>query len=143
MSTRMQGRVTVGPTASPDVTVGGEGVLNASQTGLLNVGGTLVQDLPFVIPLGSDITDIVVDILTAWDSVTSATLSVGSASGGIQFASAINAKTVGRVRPTFTAAQLAALIALAATGVVATVTSVGQPTVGQARITIHYRPGAN
>lgn len=60
-----------------------------------------------------------------------------------QGAGAVDAKTVGRVRPTFTAAQLAAMDDIDGnTSVYATVTSVGQPTAGSARVTVLYTGGS-
>jgi hypothetical protein len=55
----------------------------------------------------------------------------------------VNAKTAGRTRPTFSAAQLAAMDDIGtSTTVYATVTSVGQPTAGQVRVTVVYTGGA-
>jgi hypothetical protein len=52
----------------------------------------------------------------------------------------VNVKAAtGRIAATFTAAQLAAMANTGSNGpVVATVTSVGQPTAGQVRVTIQY-----
>lgn len=141
MSTRMQGKVTVGASGAPQTT--GEGALLARQTAVLSFDATLVQNLTFSVPIGSDIVDILVDVTTAFDSATSATLTVGTASAGTTYASGVNAKTTGRVRPTFTTAQLAALQDIASSSVVVTVTSVGQPTVGSVRITLVYEPADN
>ena len=110
-----------------------------SQSILLNRDATLVQSVTEVLPAGSQIINILCDVLTAFDSATSATLTVGTAAGGTQYASGVNAKTAGRTIPTFTAAQLAAMANIGnTTSVVTTVTSVGQPTAGQVRITIQY-----
>jgi hypothetical protein len=65
-----------------------------------NVSGTLY------LPASAKIIDIIVDNLTVFDSATSATVSVGTAAAGTQYASGVNAKTAGRIRPTFTSAQL-------------------------------------
>lgn len=141
MSTYMQGQVAVG--ADPVQQATGTGVLIARQQAVIARDATLVQNATFNIPVGSDIVDIIVDVETAYDSATSATLSVGSASGGTQYASGVNAKTAGRARPTFSAAQCLALQNIASSTVVATVTSVGQPTVGSTRVTILYEPATN
>ncbi len=109
------------------------------QTGTLAFDATLVQNLTFYIPANCRILDILVDVITAYDSATSATLSVGTAAAGTQYASGVNAKTTGRTRPTFTTAQLTNMDSTSTnTSVVATVTSVGQPTAGSTRITILY-----
>lgn len=115
------------------------GLAVLSQTVLINFDATLVQSGTVNIPQDSQIVDILVDVLTAYDSATSATLSVGTAAAGTQYAGSVNAKTAGRVRPTFSAAQLAAMDDTDTnTAVVATVTSVGQPTAGQVRVTYLY-----
>ena len=133
-----------GPLASGDINAGRAGGPNLglavlSQTVLINFNATLVQNGSINLPFGSQIVDIVVDVLTQYDSATSATLTVGTASAGTTYASGVNAKTGVRVRPTFTAAQLASMANIGTTGtVVATVTSVGQPAVGQVRVTYLY-----
>jgi hypothetical protein len=115
------------------------GLAVLSQTVLINFDATLVQNGTVYLPNDSQIVDILVDVLTAYNSATTATLTVGTASAGTTYASGVNAKTAGRVRPTFTAAQLAAMDDIDTNGtVVATVTSVGQPTAGQVRVTYLY-----
>jgi len=133
-----------GPLASGDKEAGVSGGPNVglavlSQTMLINRDATLVQSGTLNLPVNSQIVNIICDMLTAYDSATSATLTVGTAAAGTQYASGVNAKTAGRTIPTFTAAQLAAMDDIGATTpVVATVTSVGQPTVGQVRVTVNY-----
>ena len=113
-----------------------------SQTALINFDADLVQGAAFTLPKSGQPVDIVVDVLTAFNSPTSATLTVGSTSAGTQYADAVDAKAAGRVRPTFTAAQLAAMDDIGAnTSVYATITSVGQPTAGSARVTVLYTGG--
>jgi hypothetical protein len=115
------------------------GYVVLSQSVLINRDATLVQSASINLPYNSQLLNIVVDVLTQYDSATSATLTVGTAAGGTTYASGVNAKTGVRVTPTFTAAQLASMASTGSTGpVVATVTSVGQPTVGQVRVTYQY-----
>jgi len=131
-----------GPLASGDRPAGYPGGPNLgyvvlSQTVLINRDATLVQSASLNLPYGSQIIQTIVDVLTQYDSATSATLTIGTTAGGTQYASGVNVKTGVRVIPTQTAAQLAAMDDIGSTGtVVATVTSVGQPTVGQVRVTI-------
>lgn len=110
-----------------------------SQTALLNFDATLVQTVSFKVPEGAQLVAFFADTLTAFNSLTSATLSIGSAAAGTQYASGVDVKTDGREAPTLTAAQLAAMDDVGTnTTVYATVTSVGQPTAGQVRITVQY-----
>ena len=133
-----------GPLASGDINAGKTGGPNIglavlSQTVLIDFDATLVQNATVYLPYGSQILNIVVDVLTAYNSATSATLTVGTASAGTTYASGVNAKTAARTTPTFTAAQLTSMANIGNTGpVVATVTSVGQPTAGQVRVTYTY-----
>ena len=99
------------------------------------------------IPSGSKIVNIVVDVLTAFNSGTSAVLSVGTAAAGTQYASGVDVKTAtGRITPTFTAAQLAAMSNVSVLGVAApttapvvvTVTPTGATSAGYVRVTVIY-----
>jgi len=132
-----------GPLASGDKQAGAAGGPNVgfvvlSQNVLINFDTTLVQNATLNLPLGSRILNIFSDVITQYNSATSATLSVGTSTGDTTYASSVNAKTAARTTPTFTAAQLTAMASTAAAAVVATVTSVGQPTAGQVRVTIQY-----
>jgi len=122
-----------------DATGQDTGTVALSQTALINFDATLVQNATFKLPAGAQIVDFFVDVLTAYDSSSSATLSAGTTSGGTQYLSSINVKTAARRPNAFSAAQLAAMDDIGTnTSVVATVTSVGQPTAGQVRVTLLY-----
>lgn len=133
-----------GPLASGDRNAGESGGSNLgfatlSQTVLINFDATLVQNATFNIPASSQIVDFYADVLTVYDSATSALLSAGTASGGTQYLSAVSVKTAARRPNAFSAAQLAAMDDVGTNrSVVATVTSVGQPTTGQVRVTMLY-----
>jgi metal-dependent HD superfamily phosphatase/phosphodiesterase len=99
------------------------------------------------IPVGSKLINIVVDVLTAFNSATSAVLSVGITAGGTEYASGVDVKTAtGRITPTFTAAQLAAMSNVSVLGVAAptpapvvvTVTPTGATSAGYVRVTLVY-----
>lgn len=133
-----------GPLASGDKNAGVVGGPNIglavlSQTVLINFDATLVQNATVYLPAGSQILEVITDTLTAYNSATSATLSVGTSSGATTYVSGVNVKTAGRTYSTHSAAQLAAMDDIGTnTTVVATVTSVGQPTAGQVRVTFTY-----
>jgi hypothetical protein len=119
----------------------GTAVLQQSVTLVHNA--TSVVDGTILLPGGSIIVDIITDTTTAWNSATSDTLSVGTASGGTQFASGVDVKTAAiRIRPTFTATQLTNMLALSTSApqatVVASVTPVGSASAGQTTVTILY-----
>lgn len=133
-----------GPLASGDKEAGIAGGPNVglavlAQTAVINRDATLVQSATFNLPPGSQIMEIVPDVTTAFDSATSATLTVGKSAGASDYLAGGNVKLLGRVNPATTGPQLAAMADIGAnTTVVATVTSVGQPTVGQVRVTVLY-----
>jgi hypothetical protein len=102
-------------------------------------GATLVQDYTFYLPSGSQIVDIIADVTTAYNSATSATLSAGTTSGGTEYVSGVNVKTTGRKSNSYSAAQLSAMASVGTnTTLIATVTSVGQPTAGAGYIRVMY-----
>jgi hypothetical protein len=133
-----------GPLASGDINAGKAGGPNIglavlSQTVLINFDATLVQTGSVFLPANSQLVDVFTDVLTPYNSATSATLAVGTASGGTQYVTSVNAKTGGRNTTSHTAAQASAMANIGNnTTVVATVTSVGQPTAGQVRVTYLY-----
>ena len=112
---------------------------------------TLTSTVTNYLPFGCQLLNVTVDILVAFNSATSATLSIGKTAGGTDYVSGIDVKTAaGRIIPTFTAAQLLAMqsttldISSTITGesacsaIVTTITSVGQPTVGSVVVTLVY-----
>ena len=99
---------------------------------------TLVQSVVINLP-PCQIIDFIADVETVYNSATSATLSVGITPGGTEIASGVNVKAAaGRLRPTFTAAQLTAMKAFTGRTLYVTVTSVGQPTAGAVTTTLVY-----
>lgn len=133
-----------GPLVSGDKPAGAPGGPNTgfvllSQSQTINFDNTLVQNATFRLPRGSQITQVFKDCTVAFNSATSASLTVGTASAGTQYAPGSDVKTTGRKAPTITAAQLLAMSNIGNNlDVVATVTSVGQPTAGQVIVTLVY-----
>ena len=135
------GTLKTGETNGPNL---GYAVLE-QQANLTQNSTTAVSETLYI-PAGSKIIDIIVDVLTAFNSAASATLSAGITAGGTEYASGVNAKTAGRTRPTFTAAQLAAMsnqtvlgVADATTApVVITITPSGATSAGYVNVTVVY-----
>ena len=133
-----------GPLASGDINAGKAGGPNIglavlSQTVLIGFNATLVQSASIFLPANSQLVEVYSDTITPYNSATSATLTVGTAAGGTQYVTAVNVKTGGRNATAHTAAQVGAMANIGNnTTVVATVTSVGQPTAGQVRVTYLY-----
>jgi hypothetical protein len=115
----------------------------------VNTGGLTATSTPIYIPAGSQIVDIRITTSVAYDSATSATLTVGKTATGTEYAGG-NAKTAGLVTTTVTAAQATNWLATPSdvtsvtTGsfptsvIYAQIISVGQPTVGNAVVTVIY-----
>jgi hypothetical protein len=106
----------------------------------LNANAANAVSATAYLPKHSVLIDILVDTLTAWNSATSDTLSVGTAAAGTQYAGSVDVKTAaGRIRPTFTAAQLSAMMDTGSNeAIVATVTPVGSAAAGQTVVTYIY-----
>lgn len=89
-------------------------------TGTSAVSGTIY------VPNGSELLDVMVDTMVAFNSGTTDVLSLGTAAADTSYASGVTVHATGRVRPTFTAAQLINMGNVAAPGeLVATITQGG------------------
>lgn len=116
--------------------------VNMQQVTLVANAASAVSATAYL-PPHSVLLDILVDTTTAWNSATSDTLSVGTAAAGTQYAGSVDVKTAaGRIRPTFTGPQLAAMLD-ASGAIVATVTPVGSAAAGQTTVTYVYAQTAN
>lgn len=94
------------PCASRDV---GFGVLVKEVS--ISAAGAASLDVPAYLPEGSQLVDVMLDTTTAHTSAT-ATIAGGTTVGGTDLFPATDIKAGARVRPTFTAAQLAAMRSL-------------------------------
>lgn len=148
-ATHHAGPLVVGPRQTGDTLGANQGYAILCQTANLTQNSTTAVSATLYVPTGCRITNILVDVLTAFNSVTSATLSVGTAAAGTQYASGVDCKTAtGRITPTFTAAQLAAMsgqsvlgvaAAIASPGtVVITITPVGATSAGYVTVAVFY-----
>jgi hypothetical protein len=118
--------VFTGPVVTGDLQQGqvngpNQGFVTLEQQIQLPQNGVGTFDFPLYVPAGSLLSAFDVDVLTAYDSATSATLSIGATAGGIDYASNISLKTAGRIPITYTAAQLAAMDGVTVLGVAAPV----------------------
>ena len=115
-------------------------VLAQSKTISKSTTGTVTFSSIVYLPPYSQIVDIIIDPLVAWDSGTSAGLTVGTAAAGTQYASSTDMKTASaRSSPTFTLAQLAAMVSVGTTTTVyITMAQVGTTTAGSCQVTILY-----
>jgi hypothetical protein len=144
MATYFQGAVKSGDGDSELPSGVGVGTANFSQTALINfsAAGTANVDTTFTLPKGAQIINFIVDTLTAWDSVTSAGLTIGSTAGGTEYFTSVDVKSNGRETASNSAAQLAAFDDIGAdTTVYVRVAQVGATAAGQARVTIQYTGG--
>ena len=105
MGTYSQGATSRGSTPCPSRDAG-YGLL-AKEVSIAAAGAASL-DVAVYLPDGAQLVDVVLDTTTAHTSAT-ATISGGTTVGGTELFPATDIKAAGRVRPTFTAAQLAAL----------------------------------
>ena len=123
-------RYTTGTTVG---SIDNTGVVVLSQTA--NLG--LTTSAPFVLPAGSQILNIFVDVTTTF--TTGATLAVGNSTTAAAYVTAITTPAAGRQALTFTSAQLTALSNVGTTDMQILVTMAGTTaTAGAGFITIVY-----
>lgn len=140
-----------GPVVSGDLQQGetygpNQGFAVLSQSTSITQNSTTAVSSTLYIPAGARIVDFYIDVLTAYNSATSATLTIGTAAAGTQYVGSIDAKTAGRAAITYSAAQLAAMNGVTVTGtaaattppVVVTVTPVGATSAGYVVVTVLY-----
>lgn len=136
------GTLLEGETGGPNY---GDAVL--SQSVAIAQNSTSAVSKTMNIPVGSNIITFHVDVLTAFNSGTSATLTIGTAAAGTQYASGVDVKAAtGRIAITYTAAQLAAMAGISVLGVpaptvapvVVTVTPSGATSAGYVLVTMLY-----
>lgn len=151
--------ISISPWASGTQPVAGNpnspnlGICLLKQYANLAFNGTLISQVELFVPPSQDgvspgarLSTFDIDVLTAFNSSSSATLSIGSTSGGTDYVSGINVKNTGRAAITYTAAQLAAMsnqnitggLALIPGPIFITITSVGQPTAGYVTVAMTY-----
>lgn len=115
------------------------GLALMTQVETITQNGTNTVSATAYLPQNSQITGFNIDVLTAYDSATSATLTIGTAAAGTQYVGGVNAKTAGRAAITYTAAQLTAMQNIVANvAVVISIAVVGATTVGNVAITVFY-----
>ena len=145
-ATHFSGPVLSGDLQSGETNGPNQGYAVLMQTTSITQNSTTAVSSTLYIPAGAQIIDFNIDVLTAFNSATSATLSIGTAAAGTQYVSSVNAKTAGRASITFSAAQLAAMSGVTVLGVTAatsapvvvTVTPVGATSAGYLEVTIIY-----
>ena len=145
-ATHFSGPVVSGTLQQGETNGPNQGFAVLTQSTSITQNSTTAVSSTLYIPAGSRIVDFNIDVLTAYNSATSATLTIGTAAAGTQYVGSIDAKTAGRAAPTYTAAQLAAMNGVTTTGtaapttapVVVTVTPVGATSAGYVVVTIIY-----
>lgn len=109
----------------------------------LQAAGGATENAQVVLPAKSALLDLTFDTTVAHTAAT-ITLKAGITAGGSEYASSTNIKAAGRIRPTFTAAQLAAMADTTSNTTVYFQAAAGTPTsTGTTIITVMYRMRAN
>lgn len=145
--TSVAGPLISGPRAGIDTSGRGpnQGLVLLTQQVTLTQNGATAVNATFYLPRHSMIVDVLADTTTAWNSGTSDTLSLGTSAADTTYASGVSTAATGRVRPTFTAAQLAAMLDTGTNETfVATVTPLGTTaTTGTTTVTVVYAQTVN
>src|SRR5690349_14780995 len=105
-TTRFNGPLWIGNTFPLNYPTANTGTVLLMQRVVLTQNSTTAVSATFYLPNNAQIIDWIIDNNPAWDSATSATLTIGTAAAGTQYVSGVNAKTGGRVTPTLTTTQL-------------------------------------
>ena len=114
-------------------TIDNTGVVSLVQSASLALASKVVA----VLPAGSQILDILIDVTTTF--TTSSTLAVGDGTTADAYVTAITTATAGRQAITFSGAQLTAMSNIGTSDVAVTVTMAGTTaTEGAGLITIRY-----
>lgn len=146
-ATHLSGPVIAGDLGHGEVNGPNKGNVILTQSAILVQNGTIAVSATINIPAGAQISNFHVDVLTAFNSATSATFSAGLTAGGTEYVSGVNVKAAaGRIAATFTAAQLAAMYGVSVLGaaapttapVVVTITPVGATSAGVVVVTMAY-----
>lgn len=143
MATYFQGTVKSGSTPSEYTNVG---YALFAQTVLMDYtaeagGNNDNVDATLVVPVGSQIVNLFADTLTAWNSDTTASLTIGTTAGGAEFMDATDVKSAGRETTAPTAADLALWDDVGTSNTLyARVAQVGNTSAGQLRVTVIYAP---
>ena len=146
-ATHFSGPVVSGTLQQGETNGPNQGFAVLTQSTSITQNSTTAVSSTLYIPAGSEIIDFNIDVLTAFNSATSATLSIGLTAGGTEYVSGVNVKAATvRTAPTFSAAQLAAMNGVSVLGVAApttapvvvTVTPVGATSAGYVVVTVLY-----
>lgn len=134
--TTFAGPVISGPNSTPEM----QGLCVLTKSVTLTHNGTNAVSGTMQVPNHSKILDFLIDNTTAWNSATSDVLSIGIAAAGTEYVDSVDTKTAGgRLAPTYSAAQLTAMLDVGTnTNVVATVTPTGSASAGSTTVTMRY-----
>ncbi len=102
------------------------GLVLLTQTETITQSGSNSVSTVFNVPAYSRLVDFIADTSVAWNSGTSNTLTVGITANSTSYANSVSVASTGRVRPTYTAGQLANMSNVSTnTTVVASVSALG------------------
>lgn len=140
-STTFSGPIKAGTIRYNGVTDGTANVGNVllTQTATITASSSAAVTTTFTIPANSQITNIIPDVVTAFN-ITSAAITAGTSATGTEYLSGLEATSTGRKAATFTATQLGNMYDVGSnTNVVVAVTPVtSAATTGTVDVTLFY-----
>lgn len=145
--TSFGGPVIVGPRSSGSVAFpqgGNQGIAELTQVVSLAQNGTTAVTVTALVPKHSQLVDFIVDTTIAWNSGTSAVLSIGTTAADTTYVNGLSVATGTRARPAYNTTQLTAMLDVGSVETVAfTVTPTGATSAGTTFVTMQYRMTQN
>lgn len=145
--TSFSGPVIVGPRSSGSVAFpqgGNQGIAELTQVVQLTQNGTTAVSVTALVPKHTQLVDFLCDTTIAWNSATSATLSIGTTAADTTYVSGLSVASGTRARPTYNTTQLTAMLDVGSVEVVTfTVTPTGATSAGTTFVTMQYRMTQN
>lgn len=145
--TSFSGPVIAGPRSSGNTAFpqgGNQGISELTQVVQLTQNGTNAVSATALVPRHSQLVDFIVDTTIAWNSATSAVLSIGTTAADTTYVNGLSVATGTRARPTYSTTQLAAMLDTGSVEVVTfTVTPTGATSAGTTFVTMQYRMTQN
>jgi hypothetical protein len=139
--TSFSGPVISGPRNAANAQFNGDnqGIALLTQVVQLTQNGTNAVTFTAYVPKHSQLVDFIADTTIAWNSATSALMSIGTTAGDTTYCASTSIATGGRLRPTLGTTQLAAMLDTGSVEpVVFTVTPTGATSAGTTFVTMMY-----
>lgn len=144
--TSFSGPVIVGSRSGASFAFAGsnQGIAELTQVVQLTQNSTSAVSVTAYVPKHTQLVDFIVDTTIAWNSGTSAVLSIGTTAADTTYVSGLSVATGTRARPAYNTTQLNAMLDVGSVETVTfTVTPTGATSAGTTFVTMQYRMTQN